>query len=499
MLLSLLLACQSTDEPAPWAFPEADGGPALRGPGGPNVTFGPEELFEGCAFLSGTEIDVEHHNLLVPYGGHVVMPWAPEWALTGGVSLFDLSDPCNPVRVGDGTDPTMRETHAMGFAHIQEGPHAGHWAVTNYMESLAVGGLQFWDLSDPTAPKVAGVLALDGYLYPDAYAKVSLSVFWQYPYVFVAVAENGVYVVDATDPTAPEPVTQYVFDNQLRAGQVSAIGSLLLVTAAEGSQAALLDVSVPDAPALLPGSPFDAVDRDGVARDAYFSNMVGNWALFARKEDGGGPMVMDLTDPTAPAFLADLPVPSASGGYIFYDEGYLFVGGSSSAQVVDARDWSNLRLLGEGALPGDLDTITPLGNIAFLSVDEEPDGDVSIDGQATAIMPWAEQPDVAGPLVLRVDPPDGAVGVPVTARIGVSFNEIIEPMTAFEGALRLYDADDAPVRGWTSAQETIASYAPREPLLPNTTYRVEIIAGGVADPNGNSTPSTVTTTFTTAP
>ncbi|HMV69383.1 MAG TPA: Ig-like domain-containing protein [Myxococcota bacterium] len=493
--LLLALACGPEGDAA-WTFP--DQGPALRGPGAPDVEFSEDDLFETCAFLTGTALDIGHHNLLVPYGGHLVMPWAPEWGRTGGLSLFDMSDPCAPVRVGDAEEPTLRETHAMGFAHIPDGPYAGDWAVANYLGSIDVGGVEFWDLGDPTAPRLASQLDLDGFLYPDAYARVSLSVFWQYPYAFVAAAENGVFVVDATDPTAPAVIAQYVFDNQLRAGQVSALGGLLLVSAAEGSTAALLDVSVPDAPALMPGSPFQVVDRAGEPRDAYFANLVGSWALFARKEDGGGPIVMDLADPTRPAFLADLLVPGASGGYVFYDEGFLFVGGSSAAQVVDARDLGNLRLVGEGHLPGDLDTITPYGNVALLSVDEAPEG-APFDPNATAVMPWAETPDLNGPLVLQIEPRDGATGVPITARIGVGFNEIIEPMSAYEGAIRLYDDAGEPVRGWTSAQEAIASYAPREPLLPDTTYRIEVAAGGVADPNGNTIRDAVTSTFKTAP
>ena len=45
----------------------------------------------------------------------------------------------------------------------------------------------------------AGVLrSYSGFYYPDAYKLVTLSVFWQHPWVYVAGADNGVYVVDAS-------------------------------------------------------------------------------------------------------------------------------------------------------------------------------------------------------------------------------------------------------------------------------------------------------------
>ena len=100
--------------------------------------------------------------------------------------------------------------------------------------------------------------------------------------------------------------------------------------------------------------------------------------------------------------------------------------------------------------------------------------------------------------MLRIDPRDGAAGVPVTARIGVGFNEPIEPSSVFPGSIRLWDEAGAAVAGWGSGQENIASYAPRQPLKANTTYTVEVMAGGARDINDNAVAETVTSTFTTA-
>lgn len=492
----LLLACRgdtrppSYTDPGPHAdrfrFADPADAPPLRGTGAPAVAFEVDDLFTGCAFLDGEPGESLHHNLVVPYRGHLVMPWAPEWS-NGGVSLFDLADPCAPVKVGEGTDALMRETHAMGFVHLPEGdPHAGDWAVVN-----ALKGIQVWDLSDAAAPVAVATLDLPDVFYPDAYARVVLSVFVQYPYVYVAGADNGLYIVDMTDPRAPFLVTQYRFDVPLRAGGVFATGRWLLVSSAEQTGAISLDISDPAAPTPYPGGAFETADGTGEGVETYHANVAGPYALFARKEGAGGPLIYDLSDPSRPTFAAE-HLSEGNGGYVFWDEGRVFVGESSFAAVYDFTDLDAPYEIGRADLEGDLDTMTPYGNVAILSVDAE------ADGHASSVVPWAADPDGSGPTVLRVDPPDGATAVRTTARVGVGFDEMIEPTTAFAGSIRLFrDADDVPVEGWVSAQEGTANYWPKAPLEPGTVYRVEVLAGGVTDVNGNPLEASVITTFTT--
>lgn len=473
----------------PFSFPDVASMPALRGAGGPATTFSDDQLWQNCAPLEGPAEDVfKHHNLVVPYRGHLVMPWVPEWG-RGGLSFFDMSDPCAPIQAGWGYSESMRESHALGFAMLPEGDdNAGEWMV-----ATGVLGIEFWDVSDVTAPASVSYLQLPGIFYPDAYALVVLSVFWQYPYVYVAGADNGIYVVDATDPRDPVLLTQYTPEPGLRAGGVFAMGNLLMVSSAEQTETLLLDISDPAAPQPIPGGRFESVDAAGEGKEAYHANLTGDWALYARKEGGGGVMVMDISDPTNPTYAGDYLMESGNGGYVFYDEGFAFVGESHFATVYDLRDLSDIQVVGTGDLPGDLDTFTPYGNVGILSVDEDAE-----EGVASAVMPWTTEPDVAAPQVLRIVPEDGATGVATTSRVGIGFNEMVEPTSAFAGSIRLFDDQGEPVPGWGSAQEAIANYTPLEPLSPGTTYTVEVLAGGVQDINGNAVAETVTSTFTTA-
>jgi hypothetical protein len=446
-----------------------------------------------CAYLDGGPADdTDHHNLVVMYDGYLLLPFAPEFGVTGGMAFFDITDPCAPIMVGSGPATMMRETHSVGFSQ-----HGGRWAVTNMVRfgDDPGGGVLFWDVSDPTAPVEGAPLALPGFGYPDAYARPTLSVFWQVPYVYVAGADNGVYIVDATDPRDPQLVGQIELTPTLRAGQVQAIGDLLIVTAAEGARAVLLDISDPASPQPIPGGDFLAHDESGMTRDAYFTNFVGGYLWFARKDAGGGLMVYDLRDPTVPTFAGAVSS-AGNGGYVFVMDEYAFEGEGSFATIYDATDLANIQPVTQLHLVGDLDTLVPIGNVAVLSVDAEAE-----DDRGSAIAPWQLEPDTRAPRVAWSWPAPGAAGVSLTSRVGLALTEMVDVRSAWAGSVRIYptgtDPAETRVNGYVSAQETIVNFWPYAPLQPQTEYTVEIPAGGLTDYSGNALAEPYTMTFTT--
>jgi hypothetical protein len=480
--------------PPPGPFPDPGAFPPNRGPGGPARPFTAGELYTACAYLDGGPMDTsDHHNLVTMLDGYLLMPWAPEYS-GGGLTFWDVSDPCNPRVIGTGYSAEMRETHAIGFSTV-----GGRWAVVDQMSGLLMpgrGGIEIWDVSDPTAPAPEVALELPGFIYPDAYARVTLSVFWQVPHIYVGGADNGVYIVDASDPRDPRLVDTYEFEPTLRVGQVQAIGNLLVVTTAEGARTALLDISDPVAPMPIPGGDFQARDRDGDARDAYFTNFAAGHVWYANKDSGGGLLVWDVRDPTMPRFAGDMLPDDGNGGYVFVKDGFAFTGESSYAAIYDVSDLSNIREVTRLHLSGDLDTNTPIGNVAVLSVDDESETD-----QASAVVPWQMEPDGAGPRVTWSFPADGASRVPLTSRIGLTFSEFVDAGSAFPGSVRLYRADGEPDAGRVatvvSAQEVIVNVHPLCPLEPGVEYVLEVPAGGVTDFNGNAVVEPFRMTFTT--
>lgn len=331
MLFSLLFACtgKSIDSGASsvYTFPSIDSMPSLRGPGGPDISFNEEQLFSNCASLTGSEEDDLHHNLVLPYRGHLVLPWAPEWG-RGGLSFFDVSDPCQPQKEGEGFHERMRESHTIGFMYLSE--------EEEYALTAGILGIQFWDISTLESPEMINYMQIEGVFYPDSYTRVVLSTFWQYPWVYIAAADNGIFIVNAEDPHNPEYIGQYQFDPPMRTAGVFAMGTHLLVTSAEGNQAEILDISDPANPQPIGGGRFTSVDSTGTPYEAYHANLVGNWALFARKEDGGGIIAMDVSDPSNPTYLWDVHTEGGNSGYVFYDEGYAFLGDSHWSQFARA-------------------------------------------------------------------------------------------------------------------------------------------------------------------
>lgn len=457
-----------------------------KGPGGPKKSFTADAIGTNCAFLDGgPEDDVDHHNTVTMLDGHLVMPWAPEWG-GGGLTTYSFADPCAPTVVGTSFSPLMRETHAAGFYKKD-----GWKAVVN-----GVNGVQFWDLTDPKLPTVTSDLPIKGVFWPDAYARVVLSVFWQAPYVYAAAADNGIFVIDAADPAKPVLLTKYKFDPPLRAGGIFAVGNLLVVTAAEGSRTVLLDIGTdPARPEPIPGGTFEIHDGMGTSLEAYHAHVNAGMALYATKTNGGGLAMFDITDAEAPKFVGYHNAPDGNGGYVFVKEGVAFVGQSHFAEAVDISDPTKPASIRRFDLTGDLDTIIPVGNVVILSVDDKADKD-----RGSSVAPFREMPDTSGPVVNMVHPRDGAKAQPITSRIGLTFNEFVDIGSLWEGSFIVREVGTTnPIAGHYSGQEGIVNFWPASPLAPETEYEVVIPAGGVVDFNGNPTTAEFRSTFTTGP
>lgn len=515
--------------PQPYDWPAPDAWGPRTGPGIGARTFTEAELWTSCAFLQGdASRTADHHNLQVMYDGWVVMPWAPEdgvqrasWNVEqdgplptpeapgelqaregvfgGGLTFWDFSDPCAPEKIGEGWSPWMRESHAIGFSRVGERTYA----AVDFLDHDGTGGVGFWDITDPTNPTWVSQVHLPGHTYPDSYTRLTLSVFWQGPYVYASTAFLGVFVVDATDPLAPvvvdlDPSTPERVDTVpfplAPVGTFHVWGNRALASSAGVANTVLFDLSDPLAPAPAFDGTFLTEGADGSVAPYYFANIGSRYGLFARKENGGGPIIYDLATPdAAPIKVGQAVAGDGDGGYVFQHEDFLFQGESSFAAVYDFSDPSAPTELGRMGLRGDLDTLTPLGNLALASVDDDAN-----PGEATSIVPWSTEPDGRGPRTGMTSPVDGAVAAPLTTRIGVAFDEMIEPVSAFEGSFRVWAEDTlAPVAGTFNVQENLLNFTPLEALRPGVTYRVEVPVGGVIDLSGNPISEPLAFSFTT--
>ncbi len=485
LLIGLLACAEDKISVEPNIFPDPSAW-TRRGPGGPSRSFTEDELGLACASLTGGASDAEHHNLVGIYDGYLLMPWAPESG-GGGITVFDFADPCAPIKVGEAEHSLMRESHTLAVAEV-----AGRTVLAvDTLRDAEHGGIGFWDLSEPSAPVWLSELDLPGFHYQDAYFRVSLSTFWQGDLLFVSAGFLGVFVVDVADPSAPELVYQWT-EPAFLAGTFHVIGNLALASSAGLSRTMVWDIGDLDNWQLL--TDFEVQEDAGELRPYYFANIGGRYALFARKDEGGGPMVYDLTVPDAPPRVGAGASPDGDGGYVFRHEDQLFQGESNFGARYAFDDPALPVEVARFEMPGDFDTLTPIGNVAVASVDKGGD-----PGEATLVFPWATAPDARGPRVDLVNPPDGAVWVPQGGRIGLSFDEQIEPMSVHSGSLRVWSADGNAVRGRFYTQENLVNFVPDTDLPADTTLRVEVPAGGIADVSGNPTTESLTFYFATGP
>ncbi|MBN8610956.1 MAG: Ig-like domain-containing protein [Deltaproteobacteria bacterium] len=476
------------DPPAPDSYPTPITHRAAQ------RTFLESELGLACAggFLDGGETDRDHHNGVFVSHGLLFMSWAHQDG-GGGVSAWDIADPCAPVLIGQTTDTTIRETHATGQARIDG---------RDYLVTASLEGVMFWDVTDPSAPERIVDMTLPGVSSePDAYMHVVMSVFWQAPYVYVGAADNGVFVLDASDPHMPRLLTQWVPDPRFRVGGVHAIGNLLAVIATEGGRTTLYDVSDPIIPRAIPGGTWTLinhdVDRRGrpIPRLAYMGHMNGNRMGYARRDLGGGFISYDITDPSMPTLLQSWNAPDmGNGGYVFFRDESAFVGESAYASELDLSGEQPVEVR-RYDIPGDVDFITPIGNIAYVSVDDD-----AIPGQATAAMPQATAPDAIPPSVNMVVPRDGETNVGLLSRVGITLTDFTDVASVHAGSFYVREVGTtAPLEGTYSAQEGVVNFAPAAPLDAGTTYEIVVPAGGLLDAGGTAIASAFRSTFTTVP
>lgn len=455
-------------------------------------TFLESELGVACAggFLDGGPTDRDHHNAVFVSHGLLYMAWAHQDG-GGGMSAWDIADPCAPVLVGQTIEAQMRETHATGQTRIDG---------RDYVVTASLTGIMFWDITDPSAPEMIHDMTLPGVSsVPDAYMHVVMSSFWQAPYLYVGAADNGVFVIDASDPRAPRLLTQWVPEPRLRVGGVHAIGNLLVVIATEGGRTTLYDVSDPIVPRAIPGGTWTIVngevDRRGrpLARLAYMGHVNGNRVGYARKDLGGGFISYDITDPTAPTLLQAWTAPDrGSGGYVYFRDELAFVGESEYASELDLSGDQPVEVR-RYDIPGDVDFVTPIGNVAYVAVDDD-----AIDGQATAAMPQGTSPDAIPPSVNMVVPRDGETNVGLLSRVGITLTDFVDFASVHAGSFYVREVGTtAPLDGAYSGQEGALDFSPAEPLAPNTEYEIIVPVGGLLDATGTAIETAFRATFTT--
>jgi MYXO-CTERM domain-containing protein len=451
-----------------------------------NLSYTQQEFQTPIAYFNETTFGVApggSNTALVLRNVMIVMGSYDSGVPPGALHVFDITNPRSPRKlktlVNTSETLVLREQHAMPMATIDG---------RDILVMPTTTGIQFFDFTDPMNPTPAGKLALAGVNGGD-YDNAAWELSWSWPYVYVGGTGNGVYVVDATNPAAPQ-LARRIATGELgnfRVGPVHAAGNYLVASGMDQgpTKVAVLDVSTPSAPFLM---------ITGTAPFEMYSALVIGDRIFGAGASGHYSFLG--WSPTAVTVIAQKTFGSDKGGYCTYQDGFGFCGQSSEGfRKVDMRNEDNIVEVGRGDIPNDTaadtDFATVLGNLVYLGNDH---------GTGAAFIPHSMAPDTTPPRVQKAYPLDGAVNQPLSTRVTVFFSDEIDIDSISSANLTVRKLGGAPLAGvFSHSSFNAVSFGPRAPLERNSTYEIVIPAGGLKDLAGNALTAPSIARFSTGP
>ncbi|WOO39333.1 Ig-like domain-containing protein [Rubellicoccus peritrichatus] len=268
------------------------------------------------------------------------------------------------------------------------------------------------------------------------------------------------------------------------------LGNLLFITSDESDMGILCyDIS----PAFeTPAEEPILLDKLSGPIGAYIASMWENYIVLSRRS--GIVDIVDISDPTNLQFVTSI---DATGdpdqdlnnglGYIQCQDNFVF----TDRHKIDMDTFQTVLEFDEvgdnrpaGSIAGMLDTsqrMTPIGNLLLT-------GGYSISG-ADGVGVWIHDanPDTNPPYVGYHVPRPGQTDFPLGAPISILIHETLESFTIINGeTVILRPVGGDPVDATVSfSYDDVLTITPTAYLQDDTTYEVEIVAGGIKDVAGN--------------
>lgn len=454
------------------------------GPGLPNRSYAPQEVFTVIATIDKSNSAPRAHGTASMHKGWLVIIYSDDGEANGGFSFYDFSVPNTPMLVSrkdDAETHDIREAHGYGYSSS---------SGRDLVALQAALGIQIWDWTDIKNPVRLSYLHLPG-IEDSNYALGAWWLCWQAPYIYVGGSGNGIYIVDATDPRKPMLVNRGVGKPNpipiaqtggFRVGPIFAVGNVLAATSTEEAGYVTMDISDPSNPVLLAAQTHNMplVYSAMLNGDKILGvDIYNNFTVFA------------ISDPTRIQYVNALSL-RGRGGYVTFQDGFAHAGASDHYMKIDMRDASHYEIAGMASsnLPErDEDFATVMGNLVLVSDDH---------GNGTFIIPHQASPDRNPPLVNMVSPKDKTLHQAVTSRIGMTFTDQIDLRSVNESSFMVRPVGSGTaLAGKYSSQTGIVNFSPSEPLQPNTAYEVVLPSGGIRDLAGNAMTTPFRSVFST--
>lgn len=468
------------------------------GPGLGNLSYSNSELFKPTYIIDqGTGLPNDYPfrkafglNTAAMINGYMVVPFAPDsgWG-PGGFLVYDVSNPRDLKLVKEIYDPEgrteeFRESHAIGSAIING---------KTYLAVQTIKGIEIWDFSDVNDIKQASKVVLPGVDAGD-YTDVAWQLWWQAPYMYVAVSNQGIYIVDTSNPAnpvianrgsgRPNPVPINEIGGT-RVGPIFTMGNHLVISGMDqvgGITSA--DISDPLNPVFL--------DKTGnLPADYYAICFTGDKIVASVRGSGAKMRVYDVSDP-ANLVLENSDLVVNEQLYCGTQDQYVFQGAQDYVHKIDISNPNNYVELGSGNLNvgqfPDHGQVAPFGNLVFVGNDH---------GNGSGFIVHDTNPDLIAPSVVQVSPRNGTQRQALTSRIGVAMTDSILLESANSSTFIVRPQGGTAISGQYSVQLGIVNFVPDQPLIPNTTYEVVVTANGMQDYAGNTTAQSFSSNFTT--
>jgi len=481
---------------------------AADGPGAGTYTFTAADASSANEYklIQSTCNGVNRNNSFVfMHRGYMLTVAARDSGKTGGSwEVWNLGNPASPTKVASKCDTNtdlMREMHNYG---VYRDPGTSK----EYFVGLTTQGIQFWDITDPLAITFVKSMTLPG-VTADDYNMGAWWVSWVGKYIYVGGTSNGMYIVDAGNPTAPVllrtiPKDQLSTSN-FRANVTLAIGNILMVGATDttGKGMALFDLSDPN-------NPVQKYSYVPTADSTYHYMMQGKWndpntlLIYSANGDNTGLWVRQVSSDlkTVTDVYKNAALINQKIGYMNYQDGYIITGWSDNTRKLDVRNpaspssvMTKKQYRGGATISVDEDFGTVIGNMIFSGNDHD-----GSNGTTTGSVIYVHQaaPDTTPPAVSFITPRNGST-VPVTSRVGVIMTDNIDIRSITSANFKISlasDPNNAAIAGAYSTAFGQMNFQPTTAFSGGTTYKVTIT--GIKDWAGNAMTSTWTSTFTAA-
>jgi hypothetical protein len=299
-----------------------------------------------------------------------------------------------------------------------------------------------------------------------------------YPYWFysdVVDARIGWWpIVSGTDVDAMSGVNAR---NKFR------LGNLLFYTPGDGQQGvAVFDISNPANPVLL-----DTLTT-GVRQYTTAWQVYKHYLVLMIGENTNGPagnantLIIDFSDPTDLRIDQTLTYNQLPGRYVHFQDRYAFAGRGERGVKFDMETRSFVREFrhpSPSTFFGDFQWI-PLGHLLLVSTSET-------NMSQSHLFVHQDGLDTTPPSVAYHLPRPNAVNQSLHTSVGLVIHERLDATTVNDTTIQLRPLGGAALPGIVMhTSYDVVHFHPAQPLLPDTTYELSLVGGGVRDVAGNA-------------